>query len=412
MPVQVSVVGPVAQVELVLDGRPAGTLSPPGWAADVELGSQVAPHELVARALGSDHAELARARQWLNLPRPPAEVEIQLEHGKNGAATAARLSWESVTGEQPQAIRASFNGGPLAVSSDRVVALPAYEPEQAQLLTVELEFAHDVRARKDVVLGGRTGEEAGSELTAIPIRVGENGKGATAAVLRRSFQTRTGPLEVAAVEEGDALLEVVRDVHAARGLGRWNPQRTIAGYRDDLSLGSATTVRFLWPRPATYRGERMPVELFPTSREFHSGDGGLRWILTRVTNPQPEPRAPRFADAIAVAALHAYGTFRRRAVLLVLDADAEDASQYDPSMVQRFLASLRVPLFVWSLGPLGGTRASWTGAVDVSTENALRDSFERIKDALTAQRIVWVEGKILPQDVALTEQAKGIELVR
>ena len=154
--------------------------------------------------------------------------------------------------------------------------------------------------------------------------------------------------------------------------------------------------------------------MFPVSRELDASTGGLRWILTRVFNPQPEPRSARFADAVAVAGLNGYGTFRRRAVLLVLAPEDHDASQYSADMVRRFLASLRVPLFVWSLGPLGplGSAWAWEEAVDVSSEDALKAEFARIRVELESQRIVWVAGKILPQNVSLTDDARRIELVR
>jgi hypothetical protein len=170
----------------------------------------------------------------------------------------------------------------------------------------------------------------------------------------------------------------------------------------------------VWPRPAAYPGSRLPVELFPVSSELDSGTGGLRWILTRVFNPQPEHRSPRFTDAVAVAGLNAYGTFRRRAVLLVLSPEDHDTSQYDADMVRRFLASLRVPLFVWSLGPPVGPVGSawaWTEAIDVSSEEALKAEFARIKVELETQRIVWVPGKVLPQDVSLLEDTGLIEPV-
>lgn len=403
----------MSSVELQLDGKPAGLLDGPAWSANLDLGTEIAPHELVARALGEDRRELARTRQWLNLPRPPAEVEILLERNVSGLATAARLSWESLTGERPRSVRATFNGArlPVAVLAEPRVALPAYDPEQAQLLTVELEFDDAVRARKDLVFGGRAGEQAQSELTAVPLRARPGAK-PPSTLPRGALKTPERSLDVAAVEEGAGILLVVRDSRGVRGLGRPDMERYNAmWYRMDLALDRQTVVRFLWPRPVEYRGSGLPAELFPGSREFDGSAGGLRWLLTRVVNPAPEPRAPRFADAVAVAGLHAYGTFRRRAVLLLLDGQSEDASQYAPDAVRRFLRMLRVPLFVWSIGRPTGARAPWSEAGDVSAENALRTAFDRIRDELAGQRIVWVEGRVLPQDIRLAEEAAGYELV-
>lgn len=107
-----------------------------------------------------------------------------------------------------------------------------------------------------------------------------------------------------------------------------------------MLLDSHSKIRFVWPRPAAYPGSGLPVELFPVSRELDASTGGLRWILTRVFNPQPEPRSARFADAVAVAGLNGYGTFRRRAVLLVLAPEDHDASQYSADMEFRDLLGL------------------------------------------------------------------------
>jgi len=411
VPVKVLVGGPVESVEVVLDGHPAGVLTAPRWSDEIDLGTEVVPHELVARALGRDRQELARTRQWLNLPRPPAEVEIVLERNAAGVATDAALSWESLTGEQPKSVRLSFNGKSLSVSKDHSVRLPAYDSEEAQLLTAELEFENAVRARKDLVFGGRAGEQAESELTAVPVRaVAETPSPARLQGLLRSGGS---PLDVAAVEEGAGILLVVRD-SVARGLGRFRFEGSLRILQRDMLLDSHSKIRFVWPRPAAYPGSGLPVELFPVSRELDASTGGLRWILTRVFNPQPEPRSARFADAVAVAGLNGYGTFRRRAVLLVLAPEDHDASQYSADMVRRFLASLRVPLFVWSLGPLGplGSAWAWEEAVDVSSEDALKAEFARIRVELESQRIVWVAGKILPQNVSLTDDARRIELVR
>lgn len=413
MPVKVIVGGPVESVEVVLDGRSAGSLTAPSWSAEIDLGAEIVPHQLVARALGPDRHELARTRQWLNLPRAPAEVEILVERNAAGLATGGALSWESLTGETPKTVSARFNGVKLTVSKDRRIALPAYYPEQVQLLTVELEFANDVRARKDLVLGGRTGEQAETELSAVPIRVEAGAATPAPAALRGSLVSAEGPLEVAAVEDGQARLLIVRDSRGVRGLGQPNLQAfNTAFFRTDLSLDRETVVRFLWPRPAEYTTAGKTAELFPFSHPFGTSDGGLRWLLTRIVNPAPEPRPPKFADAVAVAGLDAYGSFRRRAVLLVLGNGTEDASQYRAEAVRRFLQVLRVPLFVWSTGDPTGPQRVWPGAVDVTSEARLREAFSRIKDELATQRIVWVEGRVLPQEVGLANDSGRIALVR
>ena len=103
---------------------------------------------------------------------------------------------------------------------------------------------------------------------------------------------------------------------------------------------------------------------------------------------------------------------RRRAVLLVLSGDREDASLYDPATVRRFLAALRVPLFVWYLGTPGpkSAAAAW-GAEEMTQTWHAGAGADRIRKELDSQRIVMVDGRLLPQSVALTPKAAGVELV-
>ena len=58
--VELTVGGPVARVELLLDGASVAVLSSPPWAHDVDFGPRPEPHELVAVALDAEGKELAR----------------------------------------------------------------------------------------------------------------------------------------------------------------------------------------------------------------------------------------------------------------------------------------------------------------------------------------------------------------
>src|SRR5262245_11059287 len=162
-PFELSVGGPVSSVEILLDGAVAQRLDAPPWKGEIDLGSGLAPHELVARALDGSGRELARARQWINLPRPPAEVEIALE----GPRTA-RLSWERLTQEPPVQATLTLDGQELRLDEDRRANLPAWDPDSTHVMTAELRFPSNVVARKDLVFGGVEGETH-TELTAVPV---------------------------------------------------------------------------------------------------------------------------------------------------------------------------------------------------------------------------------------------------
>src|SRR5262245_57125313 len=125
-PVTVAVEGPVAAVELELDHRVVATLRAPPWTAAVDFGTALEPHEIVARALDGNGAELARAREWVTLSQPSAKAVIQLEPGETGVAgvvaapKTARLAWSNVRGEDPTSMSMTFDGAALQVAANGV----------------------------------------------------------------------------------------------------------------------------------------------------------------------------------------------------------------------------------------------------------------------------------------------------
>lgn len=427
-PVEVAVEGPVAAVELLLDGAVAGRIEKPPWKGEIDFGSVLVPHELVARALDAGGQEVARTRQWVNLPRPPAEVEIVLEG--TGNPSKARLTWQSRTGEEPTSIQLTLDGRPLALGPDGRASLPSYDPESAHVLSAELHFPSNVVARRDAVFGGRYGSAVSTDLTAVPVRV-RRGK-LTEAALQGRLVARGAPLAVAAVERGPAEVFVVRDLGAdgpLAELGAVKKRRTVQGQgldkritiesdylRYEVGLRREDEVRFVYPVPRVYSASGQRSELFDWSRAFTLRDGGMHWLLTRLAAPGGSPGRQRLADAVAVAGIQALAGSRPRAVVLVLGAAPEDASLCDPATVRQYLASVRVPLFVWSAAkrakdaPLPPSHAAWGHVEDVSTVPRLRAAVARLRDELESQRIVWVEGTHLPQSIALAAGAEGVEL--
>ena len=83
--------------------------------------------------------------------------------------------------------------------------------------------------------------------------------------------------------------------------------------------------------------------------------------------------------------------------------------------VRRYLASIRVPLFVWSLyGTKTLAALVWGGeqvVEDVSSMSRLEAAVARLKGELADQRIVWVDGHHLPQSIApRLRAAAGLQL--
>ena len=88
--VEFAVDGSVAKVELFLDQKSVGAVEGPPWRIRFDFGSRLIPHEMEAVAFDASGRELGRARQLVNLPRPPAEITIAFESGSDGMPTALR----------------------------------------------------------------------------------------------------------------------------------------------------------------------------------------------------------------------------------------------------------------------------------------------------------------------------------
>jgi len=413
--VGVLVDGPASAVEYRLDGKPLGRVYRSPWDLRVDLGTELSPHELVAVAIDREGREVASARQWLNLPRQDAETEVVLERNQRGRPVGARLSWHSIVGSKPRALSATFDGKPVAVDESGRIALPPHDPEKTHVLSARLEFPEGLRSRADVVLGGGSAEEAKTELTAIAVRLGKGKDLPPPERLQDWFVAGGRPLRVVAVEDEGGAVILVRDSgnreasNALEGY-RYAVPYAQKGPRLDMRLRDGIRTRLLWPVAKHYDDPRIASDLFESSPEFSQS---LHWILTRVYHSLGTLPQQRFADAAAVAGLVAFGSSSRRAVVLVLGTPA-DASGYSPESVRRYLATLAVPLHVWSLVD-PATRpefARWGPVTDVASVDRLRKAFLALRDDLRSQRVVWFEGKHLPQKIELTGEARGIELLR
>jgi len=415
VPVELLVGPEVAKVELALDGEPCATIAAAPWTAACELGPELAPHELVARAYDAQGAPLGDARQWLNLPRDAAELEVAIAPDPaSPSRLRARLAWAGPGGAAPLAVRATLDGVPLALAADSAsVALPPLGAGAAKLLRVEAQFPGGATAVRELAVGGDLAEQIAQELTGVPVEL--LGRQAPA-----SLSDGERELPIVALEKGDADLVAVLDPSALAALdalarsggkqrmsrggiglgGSGSPSsRTVAvEERGQVPLPDGARLRLVWPVAASRRQGEMRYDLFATSPERTAADGDLLAQLRLAAMLPPANEPPRIADAVALAALTAAQPGRRRAVLLVVGGDAVDASTYDVARVRRFLDRLRVPLVVWSTAaPSPAVAAAW-GEVEVVTSLPRAESAARRLDALLGrQRIAWVEGRHLPQ---------------
>ncbi len=421
-PVRLMVVPQVKNVEVRLDDVTIGVLAGEPWTVQCDLGETPHPHELVAIARDGSGKEIGRAQQWVNMPRPSAEASLLLEHGPQpGQVVAARLAWHELKGTEPITVRVTLDGRTLTVSNPKRFEIPACDPTQGHILSAELIFAGGRTARADAAFGGHIGEKAQSQLTAVPLVLEPGTKLPSGPDLQTWFRERDTPLPVLGLDDEPFEVVLILDqavwsvLAGERGAmpgdlaSRWmepefpwitfdpagpNDNRLFIGIAvPRLVLGSDRSARAIFP---TYE----PVGF--VASKFRARLANLSLKLA-VRGPQA------LADSVASAGALAAAGNRPRAVVLLLAGSQEDDSTIPPAGARAYLEDMHVPLFVWSLLK-GGAAGEWAPAEDVSSRSLMDRAAERLRERLSAQRIVWLEGAYLPQRIRLAEGVKGVHL--
>ena len=418
--VAVAVHGPVSAVELLLDGTAVARLGGPPWSTRVDLGPDLEPHELVARALDAEGQEIGRTQQLLNLPRPPAEVSILLEGGSKGRPAGARLTWNNPSFAKPAAVSLLLDGNPLPLDGQAHAVLPAVDPGVTHVLSAEVRFSPSLVARRAVGFGVGWGDEISTALTAVPVRLRPGSKMPDAGGLQGWILAAGKAVPVAAIDRGPAQLLVVRDEKVRRPLQLYGQLRGDLGgdrmdprVRLEMILKQNGEIKLIWPYAHAVAGAGVTADRFNSTESFTATDGGLLWLLGLLV-PQSREADQHLSDALAVAGLEALGGHGPRAVLLVVGDNPQDLSVYSPGRVAHYLESIHVPFIVWSQrGTKTPASTAWGRAEDVSSKPKLVGAFSRLEDNLDTQRIVWIEGSHLPGAISLSPAAEAVlELVR
>lgn len=400
-----------ASIELLLDGEPVEYRTAPPWEFRVDFGSAPAPHHLDAIARDTRGAEIGRARQRVNFPRPAAEAALALLPGKGGTGRVARLAWESTVGSRPERVTVSFDGKPLAAPDPERIELPPFVPEQLHLLRAVADFPTGVSATAETTFGGRARDETEKELTAFPVLAPGGGLPAPE-TMDGWFLARGAPLRVVATEEDDPSIVVVLDADGQSAFRRMRGVRVM--FDATGKLRGEASVRTLLAYPNFTVGSQTTHEVFPRSYPAPTGRG-LQSVLADafVASAWDGRACPRLADAVVAAALTAAEYSHPRAVVLVLTGNP-DASFRSARDARAYLSDLGVPLVVWLAGTAAPAAAlDWGGGEDVHTRSELRTAVKALEAALDEQRIVWVEGAHLPQSIAVSPKAApGVALAR
>ena len=406
-PVTVAVSGPAAVVELKLDGKSVGSLHGEPWTFRCDFGKALRPHRLEAIATGADGRTLGTAVQWVNLPRPRAEVSLSLASERNGSPTAVHVSWKSLEFANPKRIEAALDGKPIAAGTSSI-ELPKRLAASTHFLAVRLVFPRDIVATAELAFGGTIGEGASAELTAVPIVVERNENLPAAEEMSDWFEAAGRPLRVAAVERNSAEVVIVRDFSAGNLKGRWR------GQLGGGALASGDVARLLLPGASADRRPGETVFLFDISQPYKGSDVGIPWILTSLEPDTGAGMRQSLADAVCVAGLRAAESNAGRSVVLVLGSALDDRSTHSVEAARAYLQDLRVPLVVWTVEDHENpATAPWLVGPDhlpILSYGQLERAIRALRASLAAQAIVWVSGRHLPQDIVMAKPGLPIRL--
>lgn len=404
----------VARVELLVDGAKAADLRPP-WEARLDLGSEIAPHELVAVAYGTDGRRLGETRQWINRARPQAEASFALERNRDGRVVAARLVWRSISAPEPKSVAVTLDGYPIAAKDLSRIEVPPHAASVSHVLMADLVFPGGITATAVAGFGGQRREETEREMTPFPVRIPPKRELPKPFRLAGWFESAGAPLDVVAVESGPAEVHFVVAGAALKDLERlwradmwpWPWPRS-----KPLDLPKETRYRFVATAPSVVTDAAGTNRLFSTSEEFTPVDGPF--LRNGPGSLLREPAsAPCIAESVAVSALETTVRERRRAIVLLLGEGARDEGRFDAARVRRYLSRLRVPLHVWKVSADEvAAVADWPAAVEASTIDAMGLAFDALRKDLASQRIVWLEGRHAPSTISLTSKATGVAEAR
>ncbi len=427
----------VAEVRLLLNGDQVAVDVDAPWVIELDLGADLEPQLLEAVAYDADGRELARVNQRLNVPRPPAEARIVLERDAEGQVVAAGLTWESSGPKNPLHTRAWLDGLPLPTDDPRRIPIPPHDESGFHFIQVELDFSPEVSAQAQAVFGGLYLDQSQVDLTALPVVARGNAKSADSEQMAGWFTVEGMAPRVSAFEKGRLDLVLVRGpgvgaaVASLEGASRQglvsggSGSPGVAGVgslgnianmaeasatdrlRQIMAFDDGQRLRILVPRARVQRGNTVAMRLFALSPEITSEHGGMYWALRQdVGLPGLAPEL-RLADAVAVAALQAANANRRRGVLLVLAEEETDQSRQSVAQVRSYLTSIQVPLFVWRVGESSqaGWR-EWGDGEEITSFPRLLKAARRLDEELSRQRIVWLEGLHLPNQIKITSAAR------
>lgn len=424
VPVELNVGDEVASVQILLDDKQVAELRGEPWEATCDLGQQLLPHRIDAVAFDASGKEVGRVSRWVNLAQNDARVDLVVEEVEN-VGKAIRVLTEHAKDLLPILTRVNLNGLPLKMTAG-VWPLPGENVQGPLLVHAEVHFPAGLVVTKDVVLGEQK-IDVDSHLTAVLVESSGDGE-LTLESLAGKLSSGGKTLEVVAVEKADARVLVVFDDSAKKDWTsmrfesgrrsntgssyvsggtssftqlRMHKNMAVTGFTDDVALQVVSAVPDK-PTPST--------QSYKTSPPIKPPDGNAVVGLTGF-RPQFDREAKHtLADSVAVAGWMAATNNLRRAVVLITGSKAEDSSIFSPETIRRYLTAMGVPLEVWTPQKRKIKKSPWGEITRTSNLRQLDVAVNDLATRLEQQRIVWVKGSYLPNQIHLRGGA-GITLV-
>ncbi len=400
-PVIVDLGGSSKPAELLLDGRPACTISARAPACTVDLGPDPVIHLLeLVRKDGSEQVT-ERVSRWINKPGVEAEVHASGHCEKKTRTCEFTVTWAHPDKLDPASLSVALDGITVArvVTSTIRVKFPGeYTP---QVITAEASFPDGRRATfTQLLYGGSYPERAEASLQAVPIVVQSEvrDEDLAASLKQAGWPVRaieTGEFEVVFVVEPGALesrssfglSEQSRSLHSARRIRAILANDTITAFtllgEEDTSPAPPTN-----PSKAPYWARDLSPAV-PPKRPAGS------WIrgLFRAPSSVPATHRLRTSDAVAAAGYYLGGSPRRRAVVLIAGSVRADESTFSPEQARSYLGQTLVPLFVWRTDR--AVAREWGSGALLEQMGV---DIVNLRRELDRQRIVWLEGRVDPRN--------------
>ncbi len=396
--------------ELLLDGRPACTISARAPACTVDLGPDPVLHllELVRKDKAGQVTE--SVRRWVNKPGVEAEVRALGRCERKTRWCDFTVIWAHPARLDPSSLTVALDGATVSRAVAPAVRAPFPRGSTPQVVTADATFPDGRRATFTQLLQGSYPEKAEASLQAIPIVVQP---GVRDEELAASLKQAGWP--VRAIEQGG--FEVVFVVEPGSFGSSTNVGSMALKSQPGTPLGDSEQIRVIVANDSITAFDALHAEVStPAQNRTNAGAGGAPglekqargavpriqprgggqefWLRRLFLAPLNAPRLQRLrtSDAVAVAGYDLGGSSRRRAVILIAGSERADESTFSAEQAQAYLGQTFVPLFVWR-----ATAESAPGWPEGSPLRLLGPDMAALRRDLDHQRIVWLEGRVDPR---------------